>query len=262
MTGEDRDENEFFRAIVPHREAVHLLITYCKHRDVAMLKRLYKAYGYYLEFGQHYVTEAYKSADLPKRVEKLGYAEKVFEAAVAKGQKSLVFHEKATSDQIKLLTLQDALEDGGAGEADYVDHSVSETLFNMVVLGHNDQANRLRKEFAVPDNRFWHTKVRALAQCEDWAGLQAFSKEKKSPIGYRPFVDACVDAGNKSEAAKYAGLIPDLEERADLFIKIQAWSDAAATAAKARDGERLMAIRAACNNASLVREIDATLASL
>lgn len=52
--------------------------------------------------------------------------------------------------------------------------------------------------------RYWWLKVNALAESSNWSELENFAKSKKtSPIGYRPFVEACVAWGNKQEAAKY-----------------------------------------------------------
>lgn len=38
------------------------------------------------------------------------------------------------------------------------------------------------------NGRFWWIKLKALARNKDWDGLENFSKSKKSPIGYEPFV--------------------------------------------------------------------------
>ena len=52
--------------------------------------------------------------------------------------------------------------------------------------------------------RYWWLKANALAESSNWFELENFSKSKKnSPIGYRPFVEACAKWGNKAEAAKY-----------------------------------------------------------
>ena len=52
-------------------------------------------------------------------------------------------------------------------------------------------------------NRFWFIKLRGLAQAGFWEVLQAFANEKKSPIGYRPFVDMCLRYGQPDQAQLY-----------------------------------------------------------
>jgi vacuolar protein sorting-associated protein 16 len=74
----------------------------------------------------------------------------------------------------------------------FVDLSVSETLHNLTVLASThptEKANllneltKIQKQFKVPDKRFWHVKVRALAMSQQWDELRRFANEKKSPIG-------------------------------------------------------------------------------
>lgn len=74
----------------------------------------------------------------------------------------------------------------------FVDLSVSETLHNLTVLASThpkEKANllgelgKIQKQFKVPDKRFWHVKVRALAMSHQWDELRRFANEKKSPIG-------------------------------------------------------------------------------
>lgn len=52
--------------------------------------------------------------------------------------------------------------------------------------------------------RFWWLKVKALAESFKWTELESFSRQKKvSPIGYRPFVEACYNKREKLEGSKY-----------------------------------------------------------
>ena len=51
--------------------------------------------------------------------------------------------------------------------------------------------------------RYWHIKIRALAEGEFWDVLYAFANEKKSPIGYAPFVEVCLKHQNEEQARLY-----------------------------------------------------------
>ena len=44
-------------------------------------------------------------------------------------------------------------------------------------------AAKLKKDFKVPDKRYWWIKVQALAGMRDWVKLKEFSQERRSPIG-------------------------------------------------------------------------------
>lgn len=61
----------------------------------------------------------------------------------------------------------------------------------------------------------------------------------------RPFVDACLAAGRKLDARRYAGKIDDYDEKVELLVSLGAFSDAAELALKAKDVRRLEAMAAA-----------------
>ena len=51
--------------------------------------------------------------------------------------------------------------------------------------------------------RYWLLKIRALAEAGFWQVLEAFAGEKKSPVGYRPFVEACLKYGTAEQARPF-----------------------------------------------------------
>lgn len=65
-----------------------------------------------------------------------------------------------------------------------MDLSVSETLFNLVMIGNYKKAQTLRDEFKVPAARFYYLKIAALAKRGKWDTLQRFANERKPPVGY------------------------------------------------------------------------------
>uniref|UniRef100_A0A3B3ZYC1 Vacuolar protein sorting-associated protein 16 homolog n=1 Tax=Periophthalmus magnuspinnatus TaxID=409849 RepID=A0A3B3ZYC1_9GOBI len=139
------------------------------------------------------------------------------------------FNAKATEEEMKLLRFQKKLdEEKGAGPGAV---SVQDTMETLLNLGLHKQAEQLYRDFRVPDKRFWWLKLRALAEKQDWDELDKFSRSKKSPIGYLPFVDVCVKNHNQHEAKKYllrvspeqrvqaCLLLGDLEGAADAAIE-------------------------------------------
>jgi hypothetical protein len=72
----------------------------------------------------------------------------------------------------------------------------------------------------IASQRYWWAKVSGLGAIGDYEELEKFSRQKKSPIGYEPFVDVCLKHGNRKEAAKY---IPKCtpDDRYRLYIKIE-----------------------------------------
>ncbi|PKI55713.1 hypothetical protein CRG98_023929 [Punica granatum] len=91
----------------------------------------------------------------------------------------------------------------------------------------------------VSEKRWYWLKVFALATIRDWDALEKFSKEKRPPIGFRPFVEACIDADEKGEALKYIPKLADPRERAESYARIGMAKEAADAASQAKDGELL-----------------------
>lgn len=69
-------------------------------------------------------------------------------------------------------------------------------------------------------NRFWWLRIQSLADNGDWKELDKFSKVKKSPIGYAPFVDVCLQKYNNEEAAKYLSRVSE-EIKVKYYVKAE-----------------------------------------
>ncbi|XP_031257180.1 protein VACUOLELESS1 [Pistacia vera] len=148
------------------------------------------------------------------------------------------FESKAAEEHAKLLRIQHELE-VSTKQAIFVDSSISDTIRTCIVLGNHRAAMKVKTEFKVTEKRWYWLKVFALATVRDWEALEKFSKEKRPPIGYRPFVEACIDADEKGEALKYIPRLADPRERAEAYARIGMAKEAADAASQAKDGELL-----------------------
>ncbi|KAK8763267.1 hypothetical protein V5799_034125 [Amblyomma americanum] len=131
-----------------------------------------------------------------------------------KTQKKLL---RQTEDQMRLMRYQLKLEDKFHDK--FLDLSVHETMQRLMEIGEMKLAEELCKDFRVPEKRFWWLKIKVLADKELWMELEKFSKSKKSPIGYEPFVDICWEHKNKFEAQKYMQKVKD-ENKVRYLVKI------------------------------------------
>lgn len=134
----------------------------------------------------------------------------------------------------------------------FMDMPLSDTIYQCVLLGDLKAAEQLRKEFKVPDKRFYWLKVRALAESKSWLELDRFSKARKSPIGYEPFFDACLEFDNRIEAEKYVPRVLP-ENKVACFVKLGKFEDAAETAFSQKSEEGLDLVLGKC--ASLNRTL-------
>lgn len=150
--------------------------------------------------------------------------------------KEHLFESKAAEEHAKLLRLQHELE-VSTKQAIFVDSSISDTIRTCIVLGNHRAAMRVRTEFKVSEKRWYWLKAFALATVRDWDALEKFSKEKRPPGGYKPFVEACIDADEKTEAVKYIPKLIEPRERSEAYARIGMAKEAAEAASQAKDTE-------------------------
>ena len=253
-----KSDEEFHRLIFKHPNAVKLMTVYLRAKGGAkaekQLQALYYYPGNYLEAGNMAVGIAYQQPDLTVRRERLKLAVEMFQQS-----KELAFHAKATDEQIELLQEQERLETA-TGHNCFVDTSVSDTIHNLVCLAAENpsclrSAAHIKKNFRVPDKRFWHLQVRAMAETGQWDNLASLASERKQPIGFRPFAEACHRHGNLTEAERYCAKITQVEDRYECLARMQMWQAAADVAFKMKDGEKLESIKMQCQDVELKTRI-------
>ncbi|XP_047477267.1 vacuolar protein sorting-associated protein 16 homolog [Penaeus chinensis] len=150
-----------------------------------------------------------------------------------------------TEEQVKLVRWQVRLEDGQ--HKPYVNKSLYDTLHQLLIDGQIKEAEKLKTEFKIPERRYWWSRVLAHSQAGHWEELLNFSKNKKNPIGFEPFVDACLKNGNKSEAQKYAMKVKD-ENKVTYLIKCGLLEEAVKVAQEQRSALGLSEVLAACGS--------------
>ncbi|KAG0177300.1 hypothetical protein DFQ28_006131 [Apophysomyces sp. BC1034] len=245
---------EFFRTINNKPLACNLLEVYCKEQDRELLKNFYYQDDRKLDTANIMLSEAFDQEDISERISKLKIVSKLYQE-----DRTHTFEAKAVDESVKLLQLQTQLEKDT--HQPFTGLSVSETIYKCTVLGQHPKAMKAKTEFKVPDKRFWWIKVRALVEVRDWENLEKLAKNKKSPIGYEPFVEECIKAKQYQEASKYI-LKCDPPVRPMLFVKIGAFKEAGEQAFLNKDIEGLKQVRAKCTHHIVAQELDSLLAQL
>ena len=178
--------DEMIRTISKQPEALDLFIAYCKEQEPALLPEIYATGHLDDRAFLHKFTSAYQQPTLPGKIE--GFERLAGELA---SNKEKAFERSLAQEQATLLQLQKSLDNSLKKDVNlqFVGKSVSDTIFHLIRIGASKQARQVQETFSVPDNRFWWITIRALASIPDWDALFAFSKDKKSPVGYavRPF---------------------------------------------------------------------------
>lgn len=180
----------------------------------------------------------------------------------------LQFQCRAIEDQVELLELQSVLEKKYGVEC-FFDMSISETIHNLTVLAaqHHNSASlfsdttRLQRRFRIPERRFVHTKIKALAASGQWNALKLMSLEKRSIIGYAPYVRLCARHGQPmSEIEQYMDRVTSTDERWSLYAELRLWKPAVEASMQAKDNRKLAEIHTRCCDAAIKQSIDSYLA--
>ena len=87
----------------------------------------------------------------------------------------------------------------------------------------------------VPEKRWWRLKLKGLSHKRDWPTLWAdLGSARRSPIGFKPFADACLEQGAIDEAAKYAPKLTPAEA-VPIWLRIGRVDDARKVAMTVKD---------------------------
>ncbi|CAH2085639.1 unnamed protein product [Euphydryas editha] len=143
----------------------------------------------------------------------------------------------------KLCKQQSSLQET-YGES-FVGLSLHDTVKKLLKQGEIKLADKLRSEYKMPDRRYWWLRILTLAERDEWAQLEIFSKSKKSPVGYEPFVDACLKYGKNDEALKYLPKCRD-DIKVKYYVKAEFYEEAAQVAFEQKDESALFFVQNKC----------------
>jgi len=235
----------------------NLLVTYCKEQDIDFLTTFYQALELPHEAASMILLESFKVADDTGKKKLLKQAKELF----AK-RRDYAVDATEVDNQSALLDAQAQL-DKQVGKPMFVGLSISDTIYNCITVGQTARAQDLKSQFNVPDKRYWWLTIRAMAKMQRWDDLEKFSKTKKSPIGYRPFVEVCLEYDNyKVQALKYIPKVTDAWEKVELYVALLKFKEAIETAYAERNIEMLGYIRVKSNNAQTRQTIESLITKL
>lgn len=136
--------------------------------------------------------------------------------------------------------------------------SVTQTITKLLQLGDLRVAEKVKSDFKVPDRKWWWLQIQVMAEQSQWEALEKFSKGKKSPIGYEPFVEVCVKHSKEKEAIMYIQRCRD-DQKIKWCTRAGLYEDAARMAFEMKHLDGLYLIQeivAKKNNAVLLGTID------
>ncbi|KAJ2611801.1 Vacuolar protein [Coemansia sp. RSA 1365] len=239
---------DFFHAISRIPIAARLFEKYCMETNSPILEDYYFQDDAFVKSARLITIDNLMQKDGLKLLANLKVALKILQ-----NDKTSLRETRHMELQIKLVEIQRQLDRDASGDS-FIGLTLNQTIARCLREGNYSRANKLRGDFNLPEVRFYWIKLRAIVQRRDWSELSRLANARKSPIGYRPFVDECINALQFQEAARY---IPkcDNKERALLFLRIGFFREAADAAMLARDLDSLRQIHDAAREPTLQHEI-------
>ncbi|EFY95611.2 Vps16 family protein [Metarhizium robertsii] len=172
--------------------------------DNGVLKDLYYQDDRRADGANVFIRESLQQPDARTASDKLALAAKLL--SDSKENLPELYSLKETTT---LLRLQESLD------RDLTDSfsglSVNETMFKLIRLGYNGRAKKIQSEFKISEKVAWWIRLRALVVKRDWSEIEEISKTKKSPIGWEPFFNLTLQAGNPRLAAVFVPKCTGLE---------------------------------------------------
>ncbi|KAM6484135.1 vacuolar sorting protein [Trichoderma sp. SZMC 28011] len=172
--------------------------------DNTLLKDMYYQDDRRIDGANVFIRESLRQPDARTASDKLALAAKLL--SESKDNAAEVYVLKETT---QLLRAQEALD------RDLTDSfsglSVNETIFKLIRLGYHGKAKKIQSDFKVPEKVVWWIRLRALVAKREWGEIEDIAKAKKSPIGWTPFFNLTLQAGNPRLAAVFIPKCTGLE---------------------------------------------------
>jgi len=220
----------FVQMIKDKPVACDLMVSYARSQNPELLVFFYQFTNNNLELARLTVQEACKQDKADAKAKTLTDTKNLL------SKPEWAFYAKATEEHIKLLQMQD-LDALTRGE--HAKKPLSDVISQLIGDGKEKRAQQLKSEFKVPDKRYWWLKLKALAEAEKWSELEKFSKEKRPPIGFGPFVQICLDHDRLADARRYVERIDKPAQKAEFYMKLEDYNAAAREAIAAKDPKLL-----------------------
>lgn len=262
-TYKHRSLQDFWAIISSRALARNLFLKFCRAREPELLETILTVRHQVTDLADHQVATALKAYVATHSARAVGAAAAAAapgssDQALLKLTSSLsdagtkygtsrdhVFQSKAAAEFAQLRREQARLE-RESGQRLFVGLSLVSTVAACVRLGHHKAAHAFKKSFNMSDRRFYWVKVLTLCEERQWPALDEFATERKSPIGWEPFLQLAKKHGAPSDVlARIIAKMPDSIAKAEAFSAIDCAREAAEVAAKLRDSDLFARIQGA-----------------
>ncbi|KAL9113155.1 MAG: hypothetical protein Q9227_002767 [Pyrenula ochraceoflavens] len=242
---------QFFRTINNRPIASALVESSARFEDTELLKDMYYQDDRPVDGSNILFGEAMQQSDLQAKTDKLRLASRLLTDAK---DPAAVFHARVLTETTQLLKMQELYDKEMTDSAgSYKGLSVNETMYRLIKSGYGKRAAKVVSEFKVPEKTYWWVRLRALVAARFWGELEEVGKTRRSPIGWEPFFNEILQAGNTKLAASFIPKCTNLPvpDRIEMWVKCGMVVKAGEEALKAKNLKALedLRTRASANGA-------------
>ncbi|KIW59851.1 hypothetical protein PV05_00117 [Exophiala xenobiotica] len=251
----------FLRTISEKPMAAALVESSARAQDQDLLKDLYYQDDRPVEGSNLLLEEAMHQPQVQAVIDKLKLAARLLTDAK---DPTAIMHTRALTEATQLLKMQEAFDkEITDSSGSFIGLSVNETMYRLIKSGYSKRAASVQSAFKVPEKSWWWVRLRALTAARLWGEVEEIAKSKKSPIGWEPFYNEVLGAGNTRLASSFIPKCTSLQpaERIEMWVKCGMIVKAGEEALKAKDLTSLESLRDKANGQQQV-EIERMLTQL
>ncbi|KAI9890737.1 MAG: hypothetical protein M1814_003667 [Vezdaea aestivalis] len=233
----------FFRMLSTRPVALSLVTSTARHADPDLLKDLYYQDDRRLDTSLLLLRSALSAPTPQERQSELRLASKNLDAS-----KPYTFQHNSLQTYSRLLTYQESLTTQHPTDPPYSNLSLYKTYSSLTLHSHPASAAKLASSFKIPDKTTAWLRLRALVAARDWSTLAEIPRQnKKSPIGWKPYFEEILAAGNVRLAGEFVARINERgvagREKVEMFLKCGLVGKVAEEAYRVKDGALLEELR-------------------
>ncbi|CAD7928565.1 unnamed protein product [Amoebophrya sp. A25] len=102
----------------------------------------------------------------------------------------------------------------------FLGRSLMQTVRILLLLGQLSEADKLRKEFAIPEKRFWCWRIRALCEARNLDEIVAMARSGRGTQDYVPLVEALIQLNRPDLGKEFVSQIKDDQKAAALLLRM------------------------------------------
>ncbi|KAL8873659.1 MAG: hypothetical protein Q9174_000913 [Haloplaca sp. 1 TL-2023] len=206
----------FFRLLSNRPVATAIVEASAQGQDQDLLKDLYYQDDRRLDGANLLFSEALNQTASQTKVDKLKLAVKLL--GDSKDAASTL-HSRFYAEAQALVRVQASLDHDL--DAHYAGLSLNETLLRLVKSGYGKRAAKIQSDFKVPEKTWWWVRLRGLVAARAFGEIEEVSKQRRSPIGWEPFYNEVLSAGNQKVAGLFVPKCTGLtaQERSEMWVK-------------------------------------------